>query len=151
MIRRVRHRAALALLLVVTTMTAVPATRADVIVEGDAGAVRLRASHAPVAEALSALRAAFNVQYRASIYLDRQVHGIYSGPLDQMIARVLAGYNYYVVKNDGGIEVVVFGTPGKTAVAAAAVALPPRKTSRGKDPAWEQRSARHRRPPAQRQ
>jgi hypothetical protein len=135
--------AAAALLLVATVGAAATSARADASVKGDMRAVRLHASHASVSEALSALGATFNLRYRTSIPLDRNVDGTYSGRLDEVIARLLEGYNYYVVyKNEGGVEVVVLGTHGKAVVVAT-----PKTALRVKDPEWEQTKARHRRPP----
>jgi hypothetical protein len=136
----------MALLLVATVGGAASSARADVSVEGEIRAVRLHASQAPVSEVLEALGAAFDLRHRTSIPLDRTVNGTYSGRLDQVIATVLNGYNYYLVyKNEHGVEVVVLGMPGK----AVAVALP-KKPLRVNDPEWQKIKARHRRPPPQR-
>lgn len=142
---RMTRWTAAALLLVATAGAATSSARADVSVEGDIRGVRLHASHAPVSEALSALGTAFNLRYRTSIALDRRLHGTYSGRLDQVIAGLLDGYNYYVVYKNEGAEVVILGKPG----IAVAVATP-KAAPRVVDAEWEQTKARHRRPPAQR-
>lgn len=137
---------AIILLLVAALAGAAGSARADVSVEGDIRAVRLHASHAPVSEVLEALGAAFGLRHRTFVPLDRAVHGTYSGRLDQVIATVLNGYNYYLVyKNEHGVEVVILSTPGK----AVAVALP-KTPLRVNDPEWQKIKARHRRPPPQR-
>jgi hypothetical protein len=140
---RAAERTAAALLLAVAVTAAAPSARADVSVEGDVRAVRLEASHAPVREVLSALETAFKVRYRSSISLDGGIHGTYTGRLERVIARVLAGYNYVLKREKDTIEIVVVGRPGE-AVASAT----PKKISPPKDPVWEQTKARHRRPPA---
>ncbi len=140
---RAREIAAATLLLAVTLAAAAPSARADVSVEGDIRAVRLKVSHAPVREVLSALETAFNVRYRSSVSLDGGIHGTYTGRLDRVIARVLEGYNYVLKHEKDAIEIVVVGRPGE-AVASAT----PKKVSAPKDPIWERTKARHRRPPA---
>jgi hypothetical protein len=140
---RATQRAATALLLVSALGVASTSARADVSVEGDIRAVRLHVSHASVSEVLDALGATFDLRHRTSIPLDRAVHGTYSGRLDQVIASLLNGYNYYLVyKNGHGVEVVVLGTPGKAV--AAALPKPPLRVN---DPEWQKIKARHRRPP----
>ena len=150
---RTLQRCTAALLLAIIIGTGGISARADVRVQGNKLAVRLEASHAPVSEALSALGAVFDVRYRASVPLDREIHGTYTGPLDRVLARVLDGYNYVVKNQDDTIELFVVGRPGHRAIAArrkvspavatkaAAQAAPP------SDAEWLRQLARHRRPP----
>jgi hypothetical protein len=83
--------------------------RAEVHIEGDVTAVRLVAKQAPVFEMLQALRAAFEVRHNVPVNLDGAVTGTFKGDLDDVLARVLRGYNYVVKKRDGTIEVIVAG------------------------------------------
>jgi hypothetical protein len=103
------------------------AARADVRVTGDVGSLRIDASQAQVAEVLSELGKGLNVRYKTSIALDRVIDGNYSGTLEQIVSRLLDGYNYWMRKRDGTIEITVVGIRGERAVAASAVvAGPPR-------------------------
>lgn len=94
---------------------------AEVNIAGPADAVRIEARDATVNEVMVALGAAFGLHYSTNKALDQRVTANYQGPLPQVIARVLAGYDY-VVKNNAadGVEVVVYGTAGSTPVPAVA-------------------------------
>ena len=81
--------------------------RAEVHIEGDVTAVRLVAKQAPVFEVFQALRAAFEVRHNVPVNLGGAVTGTFKGDLDDVLARVLRGYNYVVKKRDGTIEVIV--------------------------------------------
>lgn len=105
-------------------------TLAAARVEGKPDAVRVEASDSTVAEVLSALGAAFDLRYRTSAPLDRPLTLVYKGPLRQLLARVLDGYNFVVKTSSGEIEVVVLGaatgTPSPAVAAAAPMATPAR-------------------------
>jgi hypothetical protein len=134
--------ALLALSLIAAADVRTSPLRADVSVQGDVAAVRLDARGADVAEAFAALETAFHVRIRSPVPIDREIHGSFTGRLDYVIARLLEGYNYYVVRrDDAALEVVVLGTTGKRPVVAERP-----KRSRAYDPEWEQMKARHRRP-----
>lgn len=108
--------------LAVALCLAVPAagvstSRADVDVAGTASDLRVTTSQDRAAEVLAVLATRFSVKYRAAVPLDHTLSGTYSGSLEQVLSRLLEGYNY-VTKHDGGtIEVIVFGKNGERPVA----------------------------------
>jgi hypothetical protein len=85
-------------------------------VHGDATAVRLDARQVTVAQALDALAASFNISYRTSTALDEVLSGTYVGPLGHVIARILDGYNYAIRRENGEVEVMIFGRQGQQSV-----------------------------------
>ena len=90
-------------------------------VRGDMAAVRLDARRTTIADALSALNAAFNMSYRSSIALDDEINGTYAGSLRRVISRVLDGYNYVIKQDDAKLDVIILGRRGER---AAPVAMP---------------------------
>ena len=89
---------------------------AEVRVEGTAQTLRVTARDETVSGVLAALAARYDVKVRAGAPLDAAAHTVYSGPLREVLARVLDGYNY-VLRNDGqATEVIVFGRRGEAAV-----------------------------------
>ena len=87
---------------------------AEVHVEGSPAVVRVSTGRDTISDVLSALAATFNVRYRTAIPLDAAADATYSGSLQQVISRLLDGYNYMVKTDDSKTtEIVVFGTRGK--------------------------------------
>jgi hypothetical protein len=87
---------------------------AEVHVEGSPAAVRVSTSRDTISDVLSALAATFNVRYRTAIPLDAAADATYSGSLQQVISRLLDGYNYMLKTDDSKTsEIVVFGRRGK--------------------------------------
>src|SRR5215470_16588022 len=78
---------------------------AEVNVEGNAAAVRVVTSRDTVADVLSALGTTFNVRYRSATALDAAAQASYSGSVEQVIARLLDGYNYVIKRKAETIEV----------------------------------------------
>jgi hypothetical protein len=85
-------------------------------VQGDGTAVRLDARQVTVGQALDALAAAFNLSYRTSTALDEVLSGTYVGPLGRVIARILDGYNYAIRRENGEMNVMIFGKQGQQSV-----------------------------------
>jgi len=104
------------------------AVRVDVQ-SGGAGVV-VDASGATVAEILTALGKTGNLHYRSSVDLGRTVSGTYKGTLQQVVSRLLEGYNFTLQVSDNRVEAVIIGLVGTTpttgqpttAVAAASAA-----------------------------
>ena len=95
---------------------------AEVHVEGSPVLVRVSTSRDTISDVLSALAATFNVQYRTAIPLDAAAEATYSGSLQQVISRLLDGYNYMVKTDDSKTtEIVVFGTRGKVVTSPKAL------------------------------
>jgi hypothetical protein len=79
---------------------------ADVQVEGEEAAVRIVARQASVAEVFAALKAKFRFRYNLAVGPQRQVSATLSGPLHQVVARLLDGYDFVVKRAPDGVEVV---------------------------------------------
>ena len=101
--------------------------RAEVQVEGGPDAVRVTTSRDAIADVLAAVATTFNARYRTAIPLDAQANATYSGSFAQVISRLLDGYNYVVKREQGTIEIVVFGARGEVAIPPPASKAPPAK------------------------
>jgi hypothetical protein len=101
--------------------------RAEVHLEGSPAAVRISTSQDAIADVLSAFAATFNVRYRSSIPLDAAADAAYSGSFEQVISRLLNGYNYVIKTDQGSTEIVIFGKRGEVAIPPAAPKAPPAK------------------------
>jgi len=97
----------------VSTMQAPALAKTEV--EGPSDAVRLSAEDASVNEVLAALSARFNLTYTPAPELNRAVAGVYSGTLQQILARILDGYDYVANVSVNGIELKVLGRSGSIA------------------------------------
>jgi hypothetical protein len=122
----------LGLLLAVTSTTA----HAQVRVEGTIAAMRVDASRTSLVDVLSAVGTALNIHCRSSIPLQAEINGTYAGPFRQVIARLLAGYDYVLKSDRDAIEVLVTGRSGERAVVAAP---PPQATGLAANPATQWR------------
>jgi hypothetical protein len=109
---RRRCLSVLALLLACGVTTA----DAEVNVQGSAAAVRVVTSQNSVAEVMSALGATFNIRYRSATPLDGAAQATYSGPVEQVLSRLLDGYNYVIKRKPDAIEVIVLGRGGSIAI-----------------------------------
>jgi hypothetical protein len=89
---------------------------AEVHVEGSPAAVRITTSQDALSDVLSAVAATFNVRYRTAIPLNAAANATYSGSFGQVISHLLDGYNYVIKKDQGTIEIVVFGKRGDVAI-----------------------------------
>jgi hypothetical protein len=84
-----------------------------VSVEGTAAALRVKAQQASLTEVLGALEARLGVRHSALIALDDvTVGGTYSGTLEDVLRRLLAGFNYVIKTQEAMVEVVIVGRPG---------------------------------------
>jgi hypothetical protein len=99
--------------------------RAEVHVEGSPDAVRITTGRDAIADVLAAVATTFNVRYRTAIPLDAQANAAYAGSFAQVISRLLDGYNYVVKREQGSIEIVVFGARGEVAIPPPAPKAPP--------------------------
>jgi hypothetical protein len=103
----------------------------EILLEGSAAAVRLHATQVPIGEILAALRNEYGLRYRASIDLGRPVTGTFSGSLQQVVIRVLDGYDYVVKTSANSVEIALLQDRGAASVRAAAgnAAVPGVRTS----------------------
>jgi len=97
--------------------------RAEVSVQGQANDVRVEANDASLTEILAALGERFGLRYRGAPGTGG-ITARFEGSLRQVVARVLAGYNFVIADHRDGIEVIVLGAGGAQAVPAPAVAPP---------------------------
>jgi hypothetical protein len=109
-----RDRAAAALAVVILTAGTV---HAEVRVNGDASALQVVATQSNVAEALSALESAFRLRVKTPIVLDRAIDGTFTGPLPQILRRMLEDYDYVIRWQATEIELAVIGLSGDRAAA----------------------------------
>jgi hypothetical protein len=101
---------------------------AEAQVQGSPDAVRIETQNSSIEEVLAALGNAFDVRYRSSANLGKQLSGTYEGSLQRVVARVLEGYDFVLRNNKGKIEITVLGTRnGAPATAVASSASNPPK------------------------
>jgi hypothetical protein len=108
--------------------------RSEVWVEGTSESVRVEARNSSIDEILAALGATVDLRFSTSPELDRVVTGSFQGPLWQVLARLLEGYDYVVTASPSGSLRVLFvsrrtrnakGSPPSARDAASAM-VPPR-------------------------
>ncbi|QGM46761.1 hypothetical protein [Methylocystis heyeri] len=120
------------LLMAVCLPTAAPA---GIKIEGDASAVKVEASDAPLSELLEALKKSFGLEFRSSAPLNMPINGSFSGSLQEVVTSVLflKDFNFVYAASKTGPVVDIFnpsgegadspGVPRNTPMATAA--LPP--------------------------
>jgi hypothetical protein len=89
---------------------------AEVRLEGNLAAVRITTKQGTIADVLSAFAARFNIKYRTAIALDATVHATYKGSFEQVVSRLLAGYNYMIRTDQGSTEIIVLGKVGEAVI-----------------------------------
>ncbi len=92
---------------------------ADVQVRGDRSAVSVVAQNASIEEILINLSSAFDVKLRLTANLEKQLTGTYRGSLQQVLTRVLAGYDFILKFEKGGAVITVLGSGKVVSVLAA--------------------------------
>jgi hypothetical protein len=108
-----RFVAATVLLVVFESLVTVAAhADARVSVQGDA--VRLEAEDAPLSDVLTALGATYELRYPGATGLSQIVTGTYAGSAREIIAGVLAGYDYVVKSSNGKLAILVYGVSRTT-------------------------------------
>lgn len=100
------------------------AADAETQVTEQADIIRLEARDAPVTEVLTALGATYELRSHSTTDLGQPLTGTYAGSVREVISRVLAGYDYVVIRSDGGLAVLIYGmskpTPSAPTQKAAA-------------------------------
>jgi len=89
-------------------------------IQGSPDAVRIETQNSSIEEVLTALGSAFDLRYRSSANLGKQLSGTYEGSLQRVVTRVLEGYDFILRNNKGRIEITVLGT--RNAAPGAALA-----------------------------
>jgi type II secretory pathway component GspD/PulD (secretin) len=123
--------AVIAALLSVTLRPAAAETQ----IRRQADDIYLRAENASIREVLAALSAEFNLTYKLGSNSERTVTGVYSGPLQQILVRVLESHDYFIKNLDDRIEVVVLGASSMSAQPSPIAALAPPAVVNGGRPA----------------
>jgi hypothetical protein len=100
-------------------------SRAEVRVEGTPAVVRITTSEDKISEVLSALSVRFNVQVQTSVQLDTVARKLYVGDLNEVVGRLLDGYNYVIKTKNGVTEILILGKRGEVALPANQTAEPP--------------------------
>jgi hypothetical protein len=85
------------------------AARAEFSIEGGVSALRVEATQAPIEEIFSAIRAIYGVNVTASALPEEPITGIYSGPLERVIAGMLNRYDYVLSVSPDAIDIVFLG------------------------------------------
>src|SRR5262245_39454343 len=96
------------------------AAHAESRIMGNPRELSLQIDDSTLQEVLVTLSTSFALHYRSSIDLSRSVSGTYKGSLRQVVARLLAGYDFFLRDSDGAVEVVVVGLAGLKAPATTA-------------------------------
>ena len=102
------------------------ATQADagVLVDGGRDTMQVRVENDTVGHVLEALGQNVSLHYRSTAPLNKVIGGRFSGSLEQVLSRVLAGYDFIVRYNGQDVELFVVGESG-----AAPVPPPPTEAS----------------------
>ena len=100
-------------------------------VQGEATSVQVVAHQAQVSEVLSALGRTVGMRFDMRADLDTAINGTYRGPLEEVLASILTGYNYIIGNRGGRFEVIVIDRAGTVAVASPQ----PQALPENKDPA----------------
>ena len=103
--------------------------RAEVQVEGTLAVVRITTSQATISDVLAAVTKTFNVKSRMAIPLEPTASASYSGSFEQVISRLLNGYNYVIKRERGTTEIIVLGEHGAFPIAPPPPS--PRRRARG--------------------
>jgi hypothetical protein len=95
-------------------LAALSATQADAEVRVDGGRdeMQVRVENDTVGHVLEALGQNVSLHYRSAAPLNKVIGGSFSGSLEQVLSRVLAGYDFVVRYNMQGVELLVVGKSG---------------------------------------
>lgn len=105
-------------ILVLAMLMTAHSVHAEVRIEGDARAIRIEANQASVADVLTALGNTSIVRVRTTEPLEGIVDGVFTGPLEQVLPKLLAEYNYILRKEQNSIELLIIGARGTQAIYA---------------------------------
>jgi hypothetical protein len=109
-------------------------TRAEVEVQGTSASVQVIARNAKLSEVLEALTEKLEgLRSKETTNLDERISGSYKGTVDDVLGRILRGYDYIITDRGTAIHILVVGksagapaiVPGSGPVAPAAGASAP--------------------------
>ena len=89
-----------------------PQADAEVLVDGGRDEMQVRVENDTVGHVLEALGQNVSLRYRSAAPLNKVIGGSFSGSLEQVLSRVLAGYDFVVRYNMQGVEIFVVGESG---------------------------------------
>jgi len=109
-------------------LSAFSATQADAEVLVDAGRdkIQVRVENDTVGHVLEALGQNVGLHYRSAAPLNKVIGGSFSGSLEHVLSRVLAGYDFVVRYNPQGAELFVVGESGAAPIPPAPIEASPR-------------------------
>jgi hypothetical protein len=128
-----RGRVAIGPIVIAALLSAAPAS-AETQVRGQSDNIYLQAENASIGEVLAALSAEFKLTYKLASSPGRTVTGVYSGPLQQVLVRVLDSHDYFIKNLDDSVDVVVLGASSMSAQPSPIAALAPSAAVNGGRP-----------------
>ncbi len=99
---------------------------AEVRVEGNRDEMHVRVENDIVGHVLEVLGQNVSLRYRCAAPLNKVIGGRFSGSLEQVLPRVLAGYDFVVRYNPQGAELLVVGESGAAPIPPAPIEASPR-------------------------
>ena len=88
---------------------ALPAAAEVRVIDAGEGKVVIEAHDATVQQILDALGGSRTIRFQPSDALVRVVTGTYSGPLPQVLSRILAGYDHVIRSSRSGVQIDIVG------------------------------------------
>jgi hypothetical protein len=85
-------------------------------VEDDRDQVQVSVDHDTVDQVLQALGQKGKLQYRSAAPLRKIIGGRFSGSLEQVLSRILVGFDFVVRYDPQGVEIFVYGESGATSI-----------------------------------
>lgn len=89
-------------------------------VSGSSQAVQIEVQNSSIKDVLSALGRKLDVQFQTFANLDKPLTGTYRGSLQQVLDRLLEGYNFIIRTSQRRLEVTVLGAQNEPAVSTPA-------------------------------
>ncbi len=74
--------------------------------------MRISVESGTLGQVLDALRQKGNLRFRSAVPLNHVIGGSFSGSLAQILSRILVGFDFVVVYNQKGVEIIVYGESG---------------------------------------
>lgn len=99
---------------------------AELLMEGSREQVLLKADRVPLANIIAALSGRFNMALKSAVPLDVVVDGRYSGPLTEVLGRLLRSYDFVLSvgkTRDSPLSIIVLGHSNRAAIVPSLVRL----------------------------
>jgi len=98
----------------------------QVLVDAGRDKIQVRVENDTVGHVLEALGQNVGLHYRSAAPLNKVIGGSFSGSLEHVLSRVLAGYDFVVRYNPQGAELFVVGESGAAPIPPAPIEASPR-------------------------